>query len=104
MTGFRSTLAAVDMSGSPPAHRPNRGGVVAALCGRNAVISRAGKLEFVWYAASGFTLGQQDCYEGMDQVQESDRVFSVLADHRHRRRGGDHNPDPLRRFGQRRRH
>lgn len=80
VTGFRSTLAAVDMSGLTTGHTGRTVvGWLAALCGRNAVISRAGKLEFVWYAASGFTLGQQDCYEGMDQVQESDRVFSVLA-------------------------
>ena len=80
VTGFRSTLAAVDMSGLTTGHTGRTVvGWLAALCGRNAVISRAGKLEFVWYAASGFTLGQQDCYEGMDQVQESNRVFSVLA-------------------------
>ena len=71
VTGFRSTLAAVDMSGLTTGHTGRTVvGWLAALCGRNAVISRAGKLEFVWYAASGFTLGQQDCYEGMDQVQE----------------------------------
>lgn len=54
-------------------------GWLAALCGRNAVISRAGKLEFVWYADSSVTLSQQECYEGMDQVQDSDRTFSMLA-------------------------
>lgn len=53
-------------------------GWAAALCGRNAVIGRTGALEFVWYRASGFSLSQQECYDGMDQVQESDSVFSNL--------------------------
>lgn len=80
VNGFQSVLSAVEMS-SVSAGNTCRTvvGWLAALCGRNAVISRAGKLEFVWYADSSVTLSQQECYEGMDQVQDSDRTFSMLA-------------------------
>lgn len=80
VNGFQSTLSAVDMSGIPAGNTCRTVvGWLAALCGRNAVISRAGKLEFVWYSDSGVVLHQQDCYEEMDQVQDSDRTFSMLA-------------------------
>lgn len=80
VTGFQTTLEAVEMSGlSAGSTCRTVVGWLAALCGRNAVISRTGTLEFIWYVASGFTLSQQDCYEGMDQVQDSNRVFSTLA-------------------------
>lgn len=80
VTGFQSTLSTVDMSSITAGNTCRTVvGWLAALCGRNAVISRAGKLEFVWYTSSGVTLSQQDCYEEMDQVQDSDRTFSTLA-------------------------
>lgn len=80
VTGFQTTLSAVDMSTISDENTFRTVvGWLAALCGRNAVISRTGALEFVWYTASGFALSQQDCYEGMDQVQDSNRVFSMLA-------------------------
>ena len=78
--GFQTTLTAVDMSGIAAGSTYRTVvGWLAALCGRNAVISRTGTLEFVWYTASGVTLQQQDCYDGMDQVQDGNRVFSMLA-------------------------
>lgn len=49
------------------------------LCGCNAVIDRAGKLDFIWYSASGMTLHRADCYEGMDEIQETNSVFSMLS-------------------------
>ena len=54
-------------------------GWIAGLCGCNAVIDRAGKLDFIWYSASGMTLHRKECYEGMDEIQESDSVFSMLS-------------------------
>ena len=54
-------------------------GWIAGLCGCNAVIDRAGKLDFIWYSASGMTLHRADCYEGMDEIQENNSVFSMLS-------------------------
>lgn len=80
LSGLQKSLSAVNMSGLGTENTYRTVvGWLAALCGRNAVISRSGALEFLWYTDSKVSLTQQECYDGMDEVQESDRVFSMLA-------------------------
>ena len=79
-SGYQNVLSEVSMA-SLTAGYTHRTivGWIAGLCGCNAVIDRAGKLDFIWYSASGMTLHRKECYEGMDEIQESDSVFSMLS-------------------------
>ena len=79
-SGYQNVLSEVSMA-SLTAGSTQRTvvGWIAGLCGCNAVIDRAGKLDFIWYSASGMTLHRKECYEGMDEIQESDSVFSMLS-------------------------
>ena len=80
VSGYQSVLAGVSMASLAAGHtRRTVVGWIAGLCGCNAVIDRAGKLDFIWYSASGMTLHRADCYEGMDEIQESNSVFSMLS-------------------------
>lgn len=79
-SGYQSVLAGVSMASLAAGYtRRTVVGWIAGLCGCNAVIDRAGKLDFIWYSASGATLHRAECYEGMDEIQESDSVFSMLS-------------------------
>ena len=80
VSGYQSVLAGVSMASLAAGYtRRTVVGWIAGLCGCNAVIDRAGKLDFIWYSASGMTLHRADCYEGMDEIQESNSVFSMLS-------------------------
>mgnify|MGYP004504629245 CR=1 FL=1 len=80
VNGYQSVLAGVSMASLAAGYtRRTVVGWIAGLCGCNAVIDRAGKLDFIWYSASGVTLHRADCYEGMDEIQESNSVFSMLS-------------------------
>ena len=80
VSGYQSVLAGVSMASLAAGYtRRTVVGWIAGLCGCNAVIDRAGKLDFIWYSASGMTLHRKECYEGMDEIQESDSVFSMLS-------------------------
>ena len=80
VSGHQSVLAGVSMASLAAGYtRRTVVGWIAGLCGCNAVIDRAGKLDFIWYSASGMTLHRADCYEGMDEIQESNSVFSMLS-------------------------
>ena len=80
VSGYQSVLAGVSMASLAAEYtRRTVVGWIAGLCGCNAVIDRAGKLDFIWYSASGMTLHRADCYEGMDEIQESNSVFSMLS-------------------------
>ena len=80
VSGYQSVLAGVSMASLTAGYtRRTVVGWIAGLCGCNAVIDRAGKLDFIWYSASGMTLHRADCYEGMDEIQESNSVFSMLS-------------------------
>ena len=80
VSGYQSVLAGVSMASLAAGYtRRTVVGWIAGLCGCNAVIDRAGKLDFIWYSASGVTLHRADCYEGMDEIQESNSVFSMLS-------------------------
>ena len=79
-SGYQSVLAGVSMASLAAGYtRRTVVGWIAGLCGCNAVIDRAGKLDFIWYSASGVTLHRAECYEGMDEIQESNSVFSMLS-------------------------
>ena len=78
--GYQSVLTGMSMASLAAGHtRRTVVGWIAGLCGCNAVIDRAGKLDFIWYSASGLTLHRAECYEGMDEIQESNSVFSMLS-------------------------
>ena len=80
VSGYQSVLAGVSMASLAAGYtRRTVVGWIAGLCGCNAVIDRAGKLDFIWYSASGVTLHRAECYEGMDEIQESNSVFSMLS-------------------------
>ena len=80
VSGYQSVLAGVSMASLAAGYtRRTVVGWIAGLCGCNAVIDRAGKLDFIWYSASGMTLHRADCYEGMDEIQENNSVFSMLS-------------------------
>ena len=80
VSGYQSVLAGVSMASLAAGYtRRTVVGWIAGLCGCNAVIDRAGKLDFIWYSASGMTLHRADCYEGMDEIQETNSVFSMLS-------------------------
>ena len=80
VSGYQSVLAGVSMASLAAGYtRRTVVGWIAGLCGCNAVIDRTGKLDFIWYSASGMTLHRADCYEGMDEIQESNSVFSMLS-------------------------
>ena len=80
VSGYQSVLAGVSMASLAAGYtRRTVVGWIAGLCGCNAVMDRAGKLDFIWYSASGMTLHRADCYEGMDEIQESNSVFSMLS-------------------------
>ena len=80
VSGYQSVLAGVSMASLAAEYtRRTVVGWIAGLCGCNAVIDRAGKLDFIWYSASGMTLHRADCYEGMDEIQENNSVFSMLS-------------------------
>ena len=80
VSGYQSVLTGVSMASLPAGYtRRTVVGWIAGLCGCNAVIDRAGKLDFIWYSASGMTLHRADCYEGMDEIQENNSVFSMLS-------------------------
>ena len=79
-SGYQNVLSGVSMASLTAGYtRRTVVGWIAGLCGCNAVIDRAGKLDFIWYSASGMTLHRKECYEGMDEIQESDSVFSMLS-------------------------
>ena len=80
VSGYQSVLAGVSMASLAAGYtRRTVVSWIAGLCGCNAVIDRAGKLDFIWYSASGVTLHRAECYEGMDEIQESNSVFSMLS-------------------------
>ncbi len=80
VSGYQSVLAGVSMASLAAGYTCRTVvGWIAGLCGCNAVIDRAGKLDFIWYSASGMTLHRADCYEGMDEIQENNSVFSMLS-------------------------
>ena len=80
VSGYQSVLAGVSMASLAAGYtRRTVVGWIAGLCGCNAVIDRAGKLDFIWYSASGMTLHRAGCYEGMDEIQENNSVFSMLS-------------------------
>ena len=80
VSGYQSVLAGVSMTSLAAGYTCRTVvGWIAGLCGCNAVIDRAGKLDFIWYSASGMTLHRADCYEGMDEIQENNSVFSMLS-------------------------
>lgn len=80
VSGYQSVLAGVSMASLAAGYtRRTVVGWIAGLCGCNAVIDRAGKLDFIWYSASGVTLHRAECYEGLDEIQESNSVFSMLS-------------------------
>ena len=80
VSGYQSVLAGVSMASLAAGYtRRTVVGWIAGLCGCNAVIDRAGKLDFIWYSTSGMTLHRADCYEGMDEIQENNSVFSMLS-------------------------
>lgn len=80
VSGYQSVLAGVSMASLAAGYtRRTVVGWIAGLCGCNAVMDRAGKLDFIWYSASGMTLHRADCYEGMDEIQENNSVFSMLS-------------------------
>ena len=80
VSGYQSVLAGVSMASLAAGYtRRTVVGWIAGLCGCNAVIDRAGKLDFIWYSASGMTLHRADCYEGMDEIQENNSVFAMLS-------------------------
>ena len=79
-SGYQNVLSEVSMASLTAGYTHRTVvGWIAGLCGCNAVIDRAGKLDFIWYSASGMTLHRKECYEGMDEIQESDSVFSMLS-------------------------
>ena len=79
-SGYQNVLSEVSMASLTAGYTQRTVvGWIAGLCGCNAVIDRAGKLDFIWYSASGMTLHRKECYEGMDEIQESDSVFSMLS-------------------------
>lgn len=79
-SGYQNVLSGVSMASLTAGYTHRTVvGWIAGLCGCNAVIDRAGKLDFIWYSASGMTLHRKECYEGMDEIQESDSVFSMLS-------------------------
>ena len=79
-SGYQNVLSEVSMASLTAGYTHRTVvGWIAGLCGCNAVIDRAGKLDFIWYRASGMTLHRKECYEGMDEIQESDSVFSMLS-------------------------
>ena len=79
-SGYQNVLSEVSMASLTAGYTHRMVvGWIAGLCGCNAVIDRAGKLDFIWYSASGMTLHRKECYEGMDEIQESDSVFSMLS-------------------------
>ena len=79
-SGYQNVLSEVSMASLTAGYTHRTVvGWIAGLCGCNAVIDRAGKLDFIWYNASGMTLHRKECYEGMDEIQESDSVFSMLS-------------------------
>ena len=79
-SGYQNVLSGVSMASLTAGYTHRTVvGWIAGLCGCNAVIDRAGKLDFIWYSASGMILHRKECYEGMDEIQESDSVFSMLS-------------------------
>ena len=79
-SGYQNVLSEVSMASLTTGYTHRTVvGWIAGLCGCNAVIDRAGKLDFIWYSASGMTLHRKECYEGMDEIQESNSVFSMLS-------------------------
>ena len=79
-SGYQNVLSEVSMASLTAGYTHRTVvGWIAGLCGCNAVIDRAGKLDFIWYSASGMTLHRKECYEGMDEIQESESVFSMLS-------------------------
>lgn len=79
-SGYQNVLSGVSMASLTAGYTHRTVvGWIAGLCGCNAVIDRAGKLDFIWYSASGVTLHRKECYEGMDEIQESNSVFSMLS-------------------------
>ena len=79
-SGYQNVLSEVSMASLTAGYTHRTVvGWIAGLCGCNAVIDRAGKLDFIWYSASGMTLHRKECYEGMDEIQESNSVFSMLS-------------------------
>ena len=79
-SGYQNVLSEVSMASLTAGYTHRTVvGWIAGLCGCNAVIDRVGKLDFIWYSASGMTLHRKECYEGMDEIQESDSVFSMLS-------------------------
>ena len=79
-SGYQNVLSGVSMASLTAGYTHRTVvGWIAGLCGCNAVIDRAGKLDFIWYSASGVTLHRAECYEGMDEIQESNSVFSMLS-------------------------
>lgn len=54
-------------------------GYLAALCGRNCIITRAGAIRFVWFEASGASYGPDDTYPGGTASTGSGALTGLLC-------------------------